>query len=81
MSTGTTVEPAGTGSVASPQTFSSGFVPALGVCAGLSLLAALAGKTFGPLTVEIHTSKKYAPRGWRRDKASLNRSGSWLAAL
>jgi EmrB/QacA subfamily drug resistance transporter len=34
---------AGTGSVASPQTFSSGFVPALGVCAGLSLLAALAG--------------------------------------
>jgi EmrB/QacA subfamily drug resistance transporter len=34
---------AGTGSVASPQAFSTGFVPALGVCAGLSLLAALAG--------------------------------------
>jgi len=31
------------GSVASPQAFSAGFVPALGVCAGLSLLAALAG--------------------------------------
>jgi hypothetical protein len=34
---------AATGNVGSPQAFSAGFVPALGVCAGLSLLAALAG--------------------------------------
>ncbi len=34
---------AGTGASARPQTFSSGFVPALGVCAGLSLTAAIAG--------------------------------------
>jgi EmrB/QacA subfamily drug resistance transporter len=34
---------AGTGNVATPQTFTTGFVPALGMCAALSLLAALAG--------------------------------------
>jgi EmrB/QacA subfamily drug resistance transporter len=34
---------AGTGSVASPRAFSTGFVPALSVSAGLSLLAAIAG--------------------------------------
>jgi EmrB/QacA subfamily drug resistance transporter len=34
---------AATGSVGSPTAFSAGFVPALGICAGLSLLAALAG--------------------------------------
>jgi EmrB/QacA subfamily drug resistance transporter len=34
---------AGTGSVGSPQAFSAGFVPAAGVSAALSLLAALAG--------------------------------------
>jgi hypothetical protein len=34
---------AGAGSYASPQAFSDGFAPAIGVGAGLSLLGALAG--------------------------------------
>jgi EmrB/QacA subfamily drug resistance transporter len=38
---------AGTGSVGSPQAFSAGFVPAIGVSAVLSLLAAVAGMGLG----------------------------------
>lgn len=54
---------AGAGSYASPQSFSDGFVAAIGVGAALSLLGALAGLTLPARGRRAHPRASTRPRG------------------